>query len=161
MNAERGGLVKCHGYQWGLFNMYYYCIFSIVVKIVAYSFFSKFSQVWHFCSVQKHQFQTKTWKKLSQILSPFCLCILHVSHSAQIKLMWSSGLIPAPSQWNSWFQLDPVLGPSAHSFVHTLAHIVTHFTDLSCLLSLAHCSVKEVMESFDQNIAGPLKYPKL
>lgn len=47
---------------------------------------------------------------------------VHVSRSIHVRLMWRSGLIPAPSQWNSWFQLGPLLGPHVHVHTYTLKH---------------------------------------
>ena len=78
--------------------------------------------------------------------------------------MQRSGLIPALSQWNSWFQLGPHLGPYVHvrMYTHTHTHILTHTKkEWGGLLSLAHRSVKGVIESFDQNIGGAVKRPVL
>lgn len=71
--------------------------------------------------------------------------------------MWRSGLIPALSQWNSWFQL----GPHFRS-THTLAHAHSHSKkERGGLLSLALRSAEGVIESFDQNIDGAVKRPAL
>lgn len=72
------------------------------------------------------------------------------SRSIPVRPSWHSGLIPAPSQRNSWFQLGH------HFRVYTHSHTTKYW---GCLLSFAPHSAKGVIESFDQNTEGAVKWP--
>lgn len=85
---------------------------------------------------------------------------VYVPRSIHVRLMWRSGLVPALSPWNSWFQLGPLLGPYVHVHMYTHTHAHTG-KEWGGLLSLAQRSVEGVIESFDQNIGGAVKRPAL
>lgn len=92
-------------------------------------------------STKNIKLSPKSWKKQSEPLTPPLLYIkhwlsacashsfislpslphsVHVSHCIHVRLMWYSGLVPTSSQWNSWFQLGPLLGPLVHVHIHRL-----------------------------------------
>lgn len=95
---------------------------------------------------------------LHSFISPPSLSASVYISSIHVRQMWGSGLVPTPSQWNSWFQLGPLLGPYVHVHAHTLTHAENEW---GSLLSLAQRSVERVIESLDQNISGAGRCPAL
>lgn len=127
---------------------------------------------------KEHQIVTKVWRET--VRTPNYPSSLHRSlHESHILLSRPSlspclraclSLYPCQTNVALWphsstvseEQLVSIRSPfrsvCAHAHIHTLTHTKKEWGGL---LSLAHCSVEGVIESFDQNIGGAVRRPVL